>query len=61
MNKEAIKDPVPPIDGDVMETSVDRESESEAEGGQFLNLDRERVGLINVRHNPKKGNKSGRY
>lgn len=61
MNKEASKDQMPTSDDEAIETVVDTKIESEQEDNQLLTLGRERVGLVNVRHNPKKGNKNDRY
>ncbi len=48
-------------DSQLIEPAADKEIELNTEADQFLNLGRERVGLINIRHHPKKGNKSDRY
>ncbi len=62
MHKTSRYDPIDFTDSPLPEPAVDKkEVESKTEGDQFLNLGRERVGLINIRHHPKKGNKSDRY
>lgn len=61
MRKRPSNDQVEAIDSQLIEPAIDQEIEPNTEADQFLNLGRERVGLINIRHHPKKGNKSDRY
>lgn len=61
MRKRPLNDQVEAIDGQSIQPAIDTEIEPKTETDQFLNLSRERVGLINIRHHPKKGNKNDRY
>jgi len=61
MRKRPRNDHVEAIDSQSIQSAIDKQIEPNTEADQFLNLDRERVGLINIRHHPKKGNKNDRY